>query len=75
MQLAQQEMTMFKHATDYTAPVALTDEQLELVAGGVTPDATGNIPTCPPLPTIIHFGGGNPRGPNCGPDFPGAPII
>lgn len=75
MQLSQQEMTMFKHMTDYTAPVELSNEQLELVSGGVTPDATGNIPTCPSLPTIIHFGGGSPRGPNCGPDFPGAPII
>jgi hypothetical protein len=64
MQLAQQEMTMFKHATDYTAAVVLTDAQLELISGGFNE----NIPTCPELPTIIHSGGGRP-GPSCGPSF------
>src|SRR5271170_220876 len=40
---------MFKHETEHTAAEALTDEQLELVSGGdLTPDAGGNIPTCPP---------------------------
>ena len=32
----------------------LTDEQLEFVSGGVTVDATGNIPTCPPLPPTLQ---------------------
>jgi hypothetical protein len=40
---------MFKREAEQTAPEALTDEQLELVSGGdLTPDAGGNIPTCPP---------------------------
>jgi hypothetical protein len=34
---------MFKHATDCIAPVVLTDEQLELVSGGIQSDA-GHIP-------------------------------
>jgi hypothetical protein len=52
MQLCQQEvlqMTMSKRETLDTASDVLTDDQLELVSGGgVTPDAGGNIPTCPP---------------------------
>jgi hypothetical protein len=39
---------MLKRKSENTAPEVLTDEQLELVSGGVTPDAGGNIPTCPP---------------------------
>jgi len=46
--LSKQEMTMFKRETLDTASDVLTDDQLELVSGGVTPDAGGNIPTCPP---------------------------
>jgi hypothetical protein len=70
MQLSQQEITMFKHATNDTAPAVLTEEQLEFVSGGVHPDATGNIPTCPALPPI-HGGAvsGTPRWP----EFPGSP--
>jgi len=49
MPLSQQETTMLKHDSENTAPEVLTDEQLELVSGGdLTPDAGGNIPTCPP---------------------------
>jgi hypothetical protein len=40
---------MLKRKSENTAPEVLTDEQLELVSGGgLTPDAGGNIPTCPP---------------------------
>jgi hypothetical protein len=63
MPLSQQEITMLlqtydQHAADYTAAVVLTDEQLALVAGDL--DAMGNMPTCPPLPTLFHpnLGGG-----------------
>ena len=54
MLLSQQEMTMFKREAEYTAPEVLTEEQLEIVSGGV--DAMGNQPTCPPLPPILHTG-------------------
>ena len=48
---------MVKREAEDTAPEALTDEQLEIVVGGVTPDAGGNIPTCPP------WFPGHPHGP------------
>ena len=57
MLLSQQEMMMLKREAENTAPEALTDEQLEIVVGGVTPDAGGNIPTCPP------WFPGHPHGP------------
>jgi len=51
---------MLKREVENTAPEALTDEQLEIVVGGVTPDAGGNIPTCPPwFPGLP----GHPHGP------------
>jgi hypothetical protein len=61
-------MTMFKLAADYTASAVLTEEQLELISGGI--DAMGNIPTCPPLPPV-HGGAVSvkPRWP----EFPGSP--
>jgi hypothetical protein len=37
---------MINLETEHTAAEALTDEQLELVAGG--DDGMGNIPICPP---------------------------
>jgi hypothetical protein len=58
MPLSEQEMTMFnfksndQHAVDHDAAAVLTDTQLELVAGGL--DAMGNMPTCPPLPTLFR---------------------
>jgi hypothetical protein len=39
---------MLNRESENTAPEVLTEEQLELVAGGVTVDAGGNIPICPP---------------------------
>jgi hypothetical protein len=67
MRLSQQEMTMFKQAVDFTASAALTEDELELVSGGV--DAMGNMPICPPPRPVIHFGGGGPTEPGgpCGP--------
>jgi hypothetical protein len=62
---------MFKHAADYTAPVVLTEEQLELISGGYGCFGPEPTPTVTPIPTIVHSGGGGSRGPNCGPDFPG----
>jgi len=50
MPLSQQENTMLKRKSENTAPEVLTEEQLELVVGGVSQDAGGNIPTCPPWP-------------------------
>jgi len=47
MLLSQQEMTMSKQETEYTAPEVLTDKELELVSGGEV-DVDGNIPICPP---------------------------
>jgi hypothetical protein len=38
---------MFKHEAEYKAPEVLSDEQLVLVSGGVTPNGNRNIPTCP----------------------------
>ena len=70
MQLSQQEMTMLKQAADFTASAALSDEQLELVSGGMVVDAGGNMPICPPPRTIVHGHGGTPEpGGPCGP-FP-----
>ena len=53
---------MFNHDIE-----TLTDDQLELVAGGI--DGMGNIPTCPNLPPVHGpVSGSLPRGPSCGPD-------
>jgi hypothetical protein len=60
---------MFKHDTE-TAIV--TDDQLELIAGG-TSYIDGDH--CPPIPTIDRGNGGrsNPScGPAFGPTFPGS---
>jgi hypothetical protein len=45
---------MFNQQTDYAAAEVLTDEQLELVAGG--DDGMGNIPICPPWGFPFHPG-------------------
>ena len=68
MLLSQQEMNMFKQEADYAAAEILSDEQLNLVSGGI--DAMGNIPTCPPLPS--PHGGAVSGGPRW-PEFPGSP--
>jgi hypothetical protein len=47
---AAQEITMFNDATN-TAPVVLTDEQLELVSGGIQTDA-GHIPPGVHIPSF-----------------------
>ena len=49
-------MTMFTHMAEYTAPEVLTEQELELISGGVTPDANGNLPTCPSIPPWFHGG-------------------
>jgi hypothetical protein len=59
---AQQETTMSKHEIEITTSEVLTDDQLELVVGGV--DAMGNIPICPP------WFPGNPGRPGYGGTFP-----
>lgn len=64
--LLQQEKTMFEHETLDTASDILTDEQIELVAGGY--DGTGNIPICPP-----RFPGRPGGGP--GPIHVGVPVL
>ena len=42
---------MFEREFEDCTPEVLTDDQLEIVAGGdLLPDAGGNIPICPPWP-------------------------
>jgi hypothetical protein len=57
MMLFQQETTMFKHEIENTASDFLTDDQLELAAGGVALNAVDPTnPLCPeprPLPGQI----------------------
>lgn len=53
----KQEITMFKHESEFDAPEVLSDAQLDLVSGGATPDGNGNIPICPPS-FHGHLGGG-----------------
>ena len=49
MLLHQQEMTMLKHEiVKDAAPEVLTEEQFELISGGLVDNGTGNIPICPP---------------------------
>jgi hypothetical protein len=44
---------MFKHEIETTAPETLTDDQLELIAGGIIIDGMGNICTCPNFPPVV----------------------
>lgn len=48
---------MLKSKAEYNTPEALSEELLELVAGGATPDGNGNVPICPTWPPG-HPGGG-----------------
>jgi hypothetical protein len=46
-----QEIAMFEREFEDCTPEVLTDDELEIVAGGdLLPDAGGNIPICPPWP-------------------------
>jgi len=46
---------MLKHAAEYATPEVLTEEELELISGGVTAvDGNGNLPTCPQIEPIFQ---------------------